>query len=192
MGKTLTHCGLFAGIGGFEEAIRITGGGITTKQLVEIDPDAQRVLRDKYPGIPIHSDIRDYHCSYGEFDLFTISFPCTGTSHAGTRTGLEHSASSLWFEALRCIREGKPRFIIIEQPEGIINQGLRAVLGGLRMAGYSRWDIQLVSAAEVGACHNRNRIFVIAYSDSTIPDLLGRPSWRSGFETTACCKLPSV
>ena len=159
----LTHGDLFAGIGGFSQAAEQVGG-IQTTQFVELHPDAQRVLRKRFKGILIHSDIRDYSPTPGQFDLFTIGFPCTGTSCAGKRTGLAHPESGLWREALRCICLARPRFVVVEQLEGFIHRGLRAVLGGLRMAGYQA-EIELISAAGEGALHQRNRIFVVAYAN---------------------------
>ncbi|AKG24879.1 hypothetical protein [Calothrix sp. 336/3] len=50
-------------------------GGIQTTQLVEINPNAQRVLKYHFPDIPIHSDIRDYYPQPGEFELITLGFP---------------------------------------------------------------------------------------------------------------------
>ncbi|NJR72956.1 MAG: DNA cytosine methyltransferase [Scytonema sp. CRU_2_7] len=164
MGK-IKHLSLFSGIGGFEEGIRIAGGNITTAQFVEINPDAQAVLRSHYPTVPIHADIKDFSPRTGEFDLYTIGFPCTGTSAAGNGTGLNHPESSLWFEALRCIADGKPNFTIIENPAGIISRGLRAILGGLRICRYCWDDPQIVSAEELGAPHERKRLFIVAYPD---------------------------
>ncbi|WP_414589927.1 DNA cytosine methyltransferase [Scytonema sp. PCC 10023] len=60
MPQAKRHLSLFAGIGGFEQGIRIASFDITTKQFVELDPDAQAVLLEHYPNIPIHSDIRDF------------------------------------------------------------------------------------------------------------------------------------
>ena len=85
----LTHCDLFAGIGGFSLAAERTVR-IQTAQLVELDRDAQTILKDHFPGVPIHGDIRTYHARRGEFDIITAGFPCTGTSQAGNRTGLQH------------------------------------------------------------------------------------------------------
>ncbi|WP_445305015.1 DNA cytosine methyltransferase, partial [Microcoleus sp. Pol12B4] len=50
---------LFSGIGGFELAAAAVNC-FTVKQFVEIDEDAQYVLRQHYPHIPIHSDIRTF------------------------------------------------------------------------------------------------------------------------------------
>ncbi|PSB04939.1 DNA cytosine methyltransferase [Merismopedia glauca] len=160
----LRHLDLFSGIGGFTlAATRV--GGICTQQFVEINPDAQAILRSHYPNIPIHPDIRSYTPRAGEFDLITCGFPCTGTSIAGTRQGLEHPESALWREGIRCLIQCQPKFCLIEQPEGIIRRGLRTILGALRMARYN-FEIEIVSAAMLGACHKRNRLFIISYPNS--------------------------
>ncbi|WP_082803725.1 DNA cytosine methyltransferase [Anabaena sp. 4-3] len=165
--QQLTHTSLFSGIGGFELGIEAAGVDhiIRTGLFIENNPDAQAVLRRRYPRIPIHSDIRNYYPKPGEFKLYTIGFPCTGTSIAGDGSGLEHPESSLWFDALRCIADGRPSFVIIENPTGIIHNGLRAVLGGLRMVGYCWEPPQIISAADLGAPHERQRLFIIAYTN---------------------------
>jgi len=150
----LRHLDLFSGVGGFTRAAAMVGG-IRTTQFVEIETDAQAILRSRFPGIPIHADIRDYHPQPGEFQLVTVGFPCTGTSNAGLRTGLDHPESALWFEALRCIADGQPSFVVIENPAGVISRGLRAILGGLRVVGYCWDDPQIISAEELGAPQER-------------------------------------
>ncbi|MEO1671531.1 MAG: DNA cytosine methyltransferase [Cyanobacteria bacterium J06631_2] len=172
----LRHLDLFSGIGGFTLAAKQCGNDIQTTQFVEINPDAQRVLRSNFPGIPIHSDIRDYQPEPGKFDIITCGFPCSGTSNAGTRTGLKHPASSLWREGLRCLIEAQPRFCVIEQPEGVIERGLRTILATLYMAGYS-FEIETVSARELGAGHQRFRLFIISYPDEWANLYNNAPCW---------------
>ncbi|MFB2983392.1 DNA cytosine methyltransferase [Microseira sp. BLCC-F43] len=158
-----------AGIGAWELAIDLVNINylvqFNTIKFIEINPFAFHVLRSHYPDIPIHSDIRNYQPVPSEADIYLISFPCTGTSIAGKRNGLEHPESNLWYESLRCIIFGRPKFVVVEQPEGIVNRGLRAVVAGLHLAGYQT-EIEIISAAELGAPHRRNRIFIIAYADN--------------------------
>jgi DNA (cytosine-5)-methyltransferase 1 len=159
----LREVSLFSGIGGFSLAAERLG--IQTIQHVEIDRNAQLVLKDNFPNVPIHDDIRSFRPVHRGANLFTVGFPCYSTSNAGDRTGLLGAESGLWFEALRCIVEGEPAFVVIENPTGLIDRGLRAVLGGLRMAGY-RWESPtILSAAMLGAPHRRERVFIIAYAD---------------------------
>jgi DNA (cytosine-5)-methyltransferase 1 len=175
----ITCIDYFAGIGAWELAAEILeqiyGYQVfTTYQFVEILPSAQQVLRSHYPLIPIHSEIKTYTPPQN-IDVYFVSHPCTGTSNAGKRTGLAHPESNLWFEALRCICIGKPKFVVIEQPEGFIHRGLRACLGGLRMAGYST-EVEIISASEFGAPHLRKRVFVVAHTNHL--SLQQREGWK--------------
>ncbi|MBE9193806.1 DNA cytosine methyltransferase [Synechocystis sp. LEGE 06083] len=170
----LKHLDLFAGCGGFTLAAEQTGGKIQTTQFVEIDPDCHTILQHHWPHIPIHADIRDYYPTPGQFDLVTAGFPCTGTSEAGTKTGLHHPQSALFRQVLRIVAHCHPPFVVIEQPLGVIHRGLRAVLGGLRMVGYQS-EVEIISAAELGAGHRRERLFVISYPHGLFGHL--PPSW---------------
>lgn len=152
--------GLFEGIGGF--AIASHWCGFESAQFVEIDPNAQKVLRHHFPDVPVHDDVQTYQCTQGQFDIIVAGFPCTGTSGAGTKTGLNHPKSALFRDTLRIIYECKPRYAVVENPPGLVNRGLRAVLGGLRMAGYSS-ELIVISAARLGAGHRRQRLFVVSY-----------------------------
>lgn len=156
----------FAGIGAWELASSLVNPisqiKFRTIELIEINPQAQQVLRSHFPQIPIHDDVRSYLPTKHEADLYLVSFPCTGTSAAGKKTGLKHEESELWFEALRCIIIGRPSFVVVEQPIGFVDRGLRTVIAGLRMAGYQS-EIEVISASECGAPHERKRVFVIAY-----------------------------
>lgn len=153
---------LFSGIGGF--AIAAEWCNIQTVQFVEINPHKRKLLRHHFPRIPIHADIKTFSPTT-QTDIITAGFPCTGTSNAGTRTGLSHEKSSLWYEAYRIITTARPRAAIIEQPVGIINNGLRDILAQFRMAGYS-CEITPISARQLGAGHLRRRIFIIAHINS--------------------------
>lgn len=171
----LKHVSFFAGIGGFDLGIEAAGAAdlIKTDLFIENSPTAQQVLGYRFPKIAIHCDIKDYYPKAGEFNLYTIGFPCTGTSIAGNGTGLDHPESKLWFEALRCIADGRPSFVIIENPTGLITRGLRTVLGGLRMVGYQWDDPQIISAAEIGSPQERERLFIIAYTNNVCQRLNG-------------------
>ncbi|WP_332997557.1 DNA cytosine methyltransferase [Microcoleus sp. A006_D1] len=157
----------FAGIGAWELASAVVNRVsnypvFRTIEFIEINSQAQKVLRAHFPHIPIYSDVKTYQPIPKAADIYYNSFPCVGTSAAGTKTGLSHQESGLWFESLRCISIGQPKFIIIENPIGLINRGLRAIIAGLTLAGYQA-EIEIISASELGAPHQRQRVFIIAY-----------------------------
>lgn len=158
----LTHIDYFGGIGAFSLAGQTTGK-VKTIAYIDICEKAQKVYLSHFPEVSIYSDIRDYHPSRG-VDLFTGGFPCTGTSAAGSKTGLDHAESAMWFEYLRCIDEGRPRFAIIENPTGLLDRGMGTVLQGLSAIGYdAEW--QTLSASMFGSPQKRERVFIIAYPD---------------------------
>lgn len=151
---------LFSGIGGF--AIAALWAEFETTQFVEIDKNAQKVLSYHFPYVPIHGDIKTFHGNRYQFDIITAGIPCTGTSNAGLKTGLNHHESALFRDTLRIIENVRPRFTVIENPPGLIDRGLRAILGGLRLAGYSS-ELIVISASRLGAGHRRQRLFIVSY-----------------------------
>jgi DNA (cytosine-5)-methyltransferase 1 len=169
----MKHLDLFSGIGGFSLAAQELG--IETVQFVEITPYCCHVLRKNFPNIPIHREIRTFHTKPNQFDLITGGSPCQDLSIAGKRAGITGTRSGLWFEMLRIIEEAKPNFVIWENVKGAISTGaLLTVLSGLCEAGY-HFDAEILSAAEIGLDHKRERIFVVAYADGIWWDA---PPWR--------------
>jgi len=170
----LRHLDLFSGIGGFTLAAQSLG--IETVQFVEIQDYCCHVLTKNFPNIPIHRDINTFHAEPNQYDLITGGSPCQDLSLAGTRSGINGERSSLWFEMLRVIEEARPKFVVWENVKGAIyTGGLTEVLRGLSRIGYL-FDVEILSAAEVGAPHLRERVFVVAY---TYESFGKTPSWSN-------------
>lgn len=162
--SSIRTCGLFEGIGGFCEAARRVRG-FDWQCSVEIDDDAVQVLRSQFDHPIYHGDIRNFRPRPGQYDLIVGGFPCTGTSNAGLRNGLEHPQSGAMFrEFLRVVGECQPSLILLEQPSGFIDRGLRAWIGALRMGGYQSLDPLITRCDQLGAQFERERVFVLSYS----------------------------
>lgn len=157
---------LFAGIRAFSLASEWIGG-FETIEAVEINPYCNEKMRKHYPNIPIHEDIRTYHPSLSA-DVIVGGSPCQGNSQAGKGKGSKDSRSGLITEFFRVIQESMPRFVVWENVYGAIASGqLRETLTELDRLGY-RFDAEIISAEEIGAPHERKRIFVVAYSHSVV------------------------
>ena len=160
---------LFSGIGGFSYAAEKIVGGYKTTQFVEIDPYCQSVLRKNFPNTPIHNDIKTFSAKPGQFDVFTIGFPCQDLSVAGRQRGInDETRSGLFYESIRLLREVRPRFALFENVRNLLShekgETFQEVLFQIAKAGYdAEWSI--ISAKDLGACHLRQRIWILAYSN---------------------------
>jgi DNA (cytosine-5)-methyltransferase 1 len=158
---------LFSGIGGFSLGLESTGF-FETIAFVEKDKFCQKVLKKNFNNIPIEEDIRNVKGSNYKADVITGGFPCQPFSVAGKRKSTADDRY-LWDEMLRVIRETKPRWVIGENVEGIvnINEGmvLRQVLNDLENEGFKSQCI-IIPASGIGAWHQRKRIWIVANSNS--------------------------
>ena len=136
--KNLTLGSLFDGSGGFPLGGLISG--ITPIWSSEIEPFPIRVTTKRLPQVKHYGDISKMNGAEIEpVDIITFGSPCQDMSIAGKRDGLGGSRSSLFYEAVRIIKEmrcktngQKPRFIVWENVPGAFssNKGedFRAVL----------------------------------------------------------------
>ena len=167
MTKPLKVLDCFSGIGGFALAESFFEGQFETKQFVEINPYCQQVLSKNFKGVPIHDDIKTFTAPRGSFNICTFGFPCQDISVAGSQSGIgEGTRSGLFYECIRILREVRPQFAIFENVRNLlsIEEGrvFQEVLFQIAQAGYdAEWSV--VSARDVGGCHLRERVWIIAY-----------------------------
>ena len=136
--NTLTLGSLFDGSGGFPLGGFISG--ITPVWSSEIEPFPVRVTTKRFPWMEHYGDISVLNgAELPPVDVITFGSPCQDMSVAGKRSGLDGSRSSLFYEAIRIIKEmrgatdGKyPRFIVWENVPGAFSsnkgQDFKAVL----------------------------------------------------------------
>ena len=174
----MNHIGLFEGIGGFSLAARWMGWD--TIAWCEWNPFCQKVLNYHFPKAKQHGDITttDFTIYRGQCDILTGGFPCQPYSVAGKRLGKEDERH-LWPEMLRAIREIQPRWVVGENVRGLTNWNggmvFDEVQADLEAIGYEVLPF-LLPACAVNAPHRRDRIWFIAYANSSST----RPSGKSG------------
>jgi DNA (cytosine-5)-methyltransferase 1 len=166
--KKLKLLDTFSGIGGFSYAAEKLVCGFETTQFIEIDPYCQKVLNKHWPNVPIHDDIKTFTAEPFQFDAVCGGFPCQDISTAGRGKGItQETRSGLFYELIRTIRMVRPKYVILENVAAILNNGLDIVLGELSEAGYdAEWSV--ISASSLGACHQRSRWWLIAYTKSKL------------------------
>ena len=162
----ITTLDLFAGIGGFALGLEATGHFRTTC-FVENEPYCQAVLKHHWPDIPVLGDIRNVRredLPDPSPGLICGGFPCQPFSHAGKQRA-QDDPRHLWPEMFRLIRECRPTWVVGENVAGLIKLGLDEVLTDLEGEGYATRTFNIPACA-VGAPHLRQRLWIVAHSDS--------------------------
>lgn len=173
MNSKIKEFHLFAGIGG-----GIYGGELLGNECcggVEILPYAQSVLKQRQedgwmPKFPIYGDICSLNGSEfkGQFDVLCGGFPCQAFSTAAHGKNIEEK--NLWGEMLRFIKESEAPIVFAE------NVALRAIdkaKSDLEELGYKAVRCRL-SYSDIGADHQRNRFWLLAYKDKKVFDKLAK------------------
>jgi len=162
----LNELALFAGAGGV-----ILGGhllGWRTVCAVEWEQYPASVLCARQndgllPPFPIWDDVQTFDGKpwRGIVDVVSGGFPCQDISAAGKGVGIEGERSGMWREMARIIHEVRPRFVFVENSPMLTSRGLGRVLGDLASMGFNaKWGV--LGAADVGAKHQRDRIWIVA------------------------------
>lgn len=170
---------------GVRAALRLLGRGYRTVCYVEREAPAAAQLvalmeAECLDAAPVWSDLLTFDGSpwRGRVDCIVAGFPCQPHSVAGKREGLEDDRW-IWPDIVRIVREVRPSLVVFENVPGLATTGgLAACIADLASLGFdAEWG--LLRAAAVGASHERERLFIVAYARFRVaPGLEHEP--RSG------------
>lgn len=130
----------------------------------EIDKYASQLIAQRF-NKPNLGDIKQINWDEVEpVDILTTGYPCQPFSHAGQRKGTQDERH-IWPYIIEAISRIRPSIVVLENVRGHLSLGFKEVLSDLAQNGYdAKW--QIVRASDVGAPHQRARLFIIAYSNS--------------------------
>ena len=150
---------LCSGAGSLDLAVEQVFGAETVWHC-EIDDAASKVLAHRWPDVPNHRDLTTTDWSAVEpVDILTGGYPCQPFSHAGKRKGTDDERH-IWPDVREAIRRLRPRYTFLENVAGHRSLGFDRVLGDLAEDGlHVRWTS--VRASDVGAPHQRERLFIL-------------------------------
>ena len=185
---------LCAGYGGLAAAIEEVFNA-KTAWVSEFEEAPSKILAHRWPNATNHGDMTKINW-YGveSVDVLGAGTPCQDLSTAGKRKGMtDGTRSNLWVNMREAIAEIKPTYVVwenvrgaysaeadsdLEQCEGcmggprdgrVVLRALGRVLGDLSDLGYDcQW--RGLRAADVGSCHSRFRVFVLAIRRNAIPN----------------------
>ena len=129
----------------------------------ENDKHASKLIEQRF-NKPNLGDIKQIDwATVKPIDILTAGYPCQPFSNAGQRKGTDDERH-IWPHIIKAISILRPKFIILENVRGHLSLGFKEVLGDLTKNGYdAKWRV--VRASDIGAPHQRARLFIIAYSN---------------------------
>lgn len=165
--EELRGISLCAGVGGLDLGLHLAEPGYRTVCYVERNSFAAATLVARMADAslapaPVWDDLRSFDGRpwRGRIHLVSAGYPCQPFSLAGNRLGAD-DPRHLWPEVARIVREVAPRWCFFENVPGHLSLGFDHVAGELQGMGYGVAAC-VVSAAEVGAPHVRERMFILA------------------------------
>jgi len=169
--KTINILSLCTGYGGLEIGLSRALEGIFRVVAVEIEAYALANLAAKtqegklaieamWPDLKTFPRARFRGC----FDFILAGYPCQPFSVAGKRQGTD-DPRHLWPYVRKCVAAVRPVWVFLENVPGHLTMGYSEVYRDLRALDY-KVEPGLFTAAECGAPHKRQRLFILAKSES--------------------------
>lgn len=152
--------------------------GWTTVAACEVDPWRRAVFSHNWPEVVMFDDVRTLDAGLlaglGPIDAIVGSPPCQDASTANAKgKGVDGERTGLFFDAVRLVREVRPRWVCFENVPGLRTRGYDRVHDALEAADYAVWPL-VVGAWHAGAPHRRSRVWIIGRrNDAHSPTMLG-------------------
>ena len=186
---------LFDGIGGFPLAwCNVTGQAPADLQYQssEIEPWPMAVVRQRFPHVEELGDVTGIQgdgLRATDDHIITFGSPCQDLSVAGRGAGLAGERSGLYHEAMRLVRDIRPRYFIWENVAGAFssNNGddFARVLQSIADIGDYEAVWTTLDAQWCGVPQRRRRIFLLGVRDG-IP--AGADIFSFGRRATEVCR----
>jgi DNA (cytosine-5)-methyltransferase 1 len=156
--------GLFAGIGGIE--LGLHRAGHRSVLLCELDSAAGRVLRARFPEVPLVRDVREIE-ALPPTDVVAAGFPCQDLSQAGKTAGIDGEQSSLVSEVFRLFASARPEptWLVLENVPFMLQlqkgRAMHYLATQLNALGL-RWAYRVVDTRSFGLPQRRQRVVLVA------------------------------
>lgn len=164
---------LFAGIGGFHQAMTQLGGECVFAS--EIDKHAIKVYENNY-GITPQGNIKEIDVEdIPQHDVLCAGFPCQTFSVAGKCAGFDdQTKGTLFFEITRILKHHHPKYIILENVKNLTSHGKgrtwQIIEGNLKELGYQLTEQPLiVSPHHFGTPQLRERVIILGVYQAKEP-----------------------
>ncbi len=155
--------GLFAGIGGME--LGLHSAGFEPGLLCEILPEAQAVLKERFPGVDLHTDVKKLRSIPKNTSILCAGFPCQDLSSSGHKHGIAGLRSSLVGDVFRLLAKKKCDWVLLENVKFMLHlnggEAMANITQALEELGY-RWAYRVMNSQNFGVPQRRERVYILA------------------------------
>ncbi len=168
--NSFTFIDLFAGIGGFHQAMSSLGGKCVLAS--EIDSFAIETYMKNY-GIDSAHDVTEIkNNQIPDHDVLCAGFPCQTFSKAGRQEGFaDEIKGTLFFQIVRILKEKQPKFILLENVRNLVSHDngntWRVIKKNLTDLGYVLSSTPIImSPHQLGVPQLRERVYILGVHNS--------------------------
>ncbi len=180
----MKHVELFAGIGGFRQALSLLGNDFSipenTIAFSEIDSNAvttYKAVHNTDDELEI-GDIVSFCSQIENFDLLpdfevlTGGFPCQAFSMMGKQKGFEDMRGNVFFQILEVLKNKKPKYVLLENVRNLVSHDkgktFKFILESLKENGYPFIYYDIFNTEDFGLAQKRNRVFIFATTEELV------------------------
>jgi len=172
----------FSGIGSPEQALLNLGINHEIEFACDIDKYARETYLKNFDCKNMYQDITALDMKDLSYvDLLVFGFPCQAFSMAGKRGGFEDTRGTLFYDALRYLKEHKPRYFIAENVKGLLSHDngktFQTIIDCLALTTNTQMSLmpfdnlgyhiyyKVLNTKDFGIPQNRERIFIVGIRD---------------------------
>jgi DNA (cytosine-5)-methyltransferase 1 len=172
----------FSGIGSPEQALLNLGVNHEIEFACDIDKYARETYLKNFDCKNMYQDITALDMKDLSYvDLLVFGFPCQAFSMAGKRGGFEDTRGTLFYDALRYLKEHKPRYFIAENVKGLLSHDsgktFQIIIDCLALTTNTQMSLmpfdnlgyhiyyKVLNTKDFGIPQNRERIFIVGIRD---------------------------
>jgi DNA (cytosine-5)-methyltransferase 1 len=174
----LNHLELFAGIGGFRQAIELLGKDFSIKNncvgFSEIDPYATKTYKANFNTeneveigdiVKFTSDKKNIE-ALKDFNILTGGFPCQSFSMMGQKKGFEDKRGDVFYRITDILNIKKPPFVLLENVKNLKTHDngntFKEIIRALKECGYPYVYFDIFNTSNFNLAQTRNRVFIFA------------------------------
>ena len=156
---------LFAGIGGFDEALRRLGHDVVFAN--EFEEHAADIYDTHFDRPVDRRDLTTIDAAdIPAHDILVGGFPCQAFSVAGQRRGFDETRGTLFFDVARILDHHRPQYLLLENVKGLLSHDrgrtFETIITVLAELGYDcQW--QVCNSRDVGVPQNRERVYIAGH-----------------------------